>query len=761
MPLILTLPAAAPSLSVTFATPAPDDSGVAHVLEHMVFRGSRRFPRDQLYMDMRAGSLARHLNATTGAEATSYHIETPDPADLLRLAEILRDALLHPLLADHAFAEEAHGPQGAGVIVNEMIGHFARPQARREHLLRRALHGDHAAGRAYGGLPREIARLTPEALRAFHQTQYRADNALILLGGFTLDCPDGGGLRTPPPAPALRYASLSGGEGWVLPPAPPLVQALACDLILGAASHEAGSGLISDSARPTLLRFGRAPVNLARLVETLTREKVAHLWRRRQAVMRDDGRDPRLPAAFHNRATLIGQWLQGRDPREISPEPELQSLHDNLAALMLDMHNAPRVEASEIAMDFGYSSRNDTGDPPVATGAIPPARTAGICHETPAPLIAKPLPELDISALPQDPPSLPACIAGRLSSLPPVPPNDAIGQWHLAFDASDCSALELAALTAALPLLQQACADWPARIGFGIADWAALSLSLTCPADAVSDLLGRMHEILAKPLPMGATPRPRPLHLAMELRLQAAFSPDWARVDAAQGLGLLQNAPAQAPQIISRARCFVASFNGLTPDLPAGEAIGPQAILPPAPQHEIICRDAPLYHQGIALHLPQLPRVHLAVALAAIEAGWLWPQLRVAGGAYGIRTTRSAAIATLWSARDPHCSRSLDIMRDSGRWLAKHADPDRLNASRLPVFGAILARPTRASALELALTRRHQPWTTADLALLRQMTPEDLAAAGRAIDKAMTDAKTLVIGDSASLKRAGLQATGD
>jgi len=115
--------------SVTFPTLPEDDTGVAHVLEHMVFRGSLRFPLSRPFSALLQASLQTCLNASTGPDRTTYHAASLNHADFGNLATVIMDAVLHPLLRDDHFAQEAWHPVGdegtrlSGVVLTEMRGH--------------------------------------------------------------------------------------------------------------------------------------------------------------------------------------------------------------------------------------------------------------------------------------------------------------------------------------------------------------------------------------------------------------------------------------------------------------------------------------------------------------------------------------------------------------------------------------------------------------------------------------------------------------
>ena len=178
------------AFALNFATPAPDSSGVAHVLEHLVIAGSRRFPvRGALYR-MGSRSLARVVNAQTNLSWTSYFYATPSQPDFLNLLEVVLDGCFHPLLSEDDFLREAHhleferpdDPSSPlarrGVVYSEMQGMVAGNQNYLlERATRRALYPDLSYAHDFAGDPEAIPTLTYEAARAFHARHYQPSNA--------------------------------------------------------------------------------------------------------------------------------------------------------------------------------------------------------------------------------------------------------------------------------------------------------------------------------------------------------------------------------------------------------------------------------------------------------------------------------------------------------------------------------------------------------------------------------------------------------
>jgi len=180
------------SFAVGFQTLPEDDTGVAHILEHMVLAGSERFPLKDPFFDMIKGSLAGFLNAMTYPDRTVYPFATEHPRDFLNLLDVYLDAVFRPRLTSHTFAQEAwHLEPGAeqkslvlrGVVYNEMKGALADPSRALSHTEAAALFPDTAYRYESGGDPVSIPDLSYQALKAYHAAHYHPSRARFVLHG--------------------------------------------------------------------------------------------------------------------------------------------------------------------------------------------------------------------------------------------------------------------------------------------------------------------------------------------------------------------------------------------------------------------------------------------------------------------------------------------------------------------------------------------------------------------------------------------------
>ena len=125
---------------LSFQTIPSSSNGAAHVLEHMVLCGSKKYPVRDPFFTMSRRSLHTFMNALTGSDFTCYPAATQIEKDFYNLLHVYLDAAFHPLLNDLNFLQEAHrfelkSDQDQpltinGVVYNEMRGAMANPLRR-------------------------------------------------------------------------------------------------------------------------------------------------------------------------------------------------------------------------------------------------------------------------------------------------------------------------------------------------------------------------------------------------------------------------------------------------------------------------------------------------------------------------------------------------------------------------------------------------------------------------------------------------------
>ncbi len=180
---------------MAFPTMPEDSTGVAHILEHTVLCGSRKYPvRDPFFMMLRR-SLNTFMNAFTGSDYTAYPFATCNHKDFENLLSVYLDAAFFPILNTLDFAQEGHRlefskPDDAGtslvyrgVVYNEMKGAMSAPTSRLWQALQSHIYPTTTYHYNSGGEPETIPELTHEALRAFHARHYHPSNATFMTYG--------------------------------------------------------------------------------------------------------------------------------------------------------------------------------------------------------------------------------------------------------------------------------------------------------------------------------------------------------------------------------------------------------------------------------------------------------------------------------------------------------------------------------------------------------------------------------------------------
>ena len=184
------------AFSITFKTPAADDTGVFHILEHSVLCGSEKFPVKEPFVNLLKTSMQTFLNAMTFPDKTMYPVASTNERDLLNLMDVYLDAVFRPNIYKRPAIFEQEGwhweLEGEGdeerlvyngVVYNEMRGALSEPDAVLFNGLSAALFPDTTYRFESGGTPAAIPTLTYEAFLENHRRHYRPDNSYIILYG--------------------------------------------------------------------------------------------------------------------------------------------------------------------------------------------------------------------------------------------------------------------------------------------------------------------------------------------------------------------------------------------------------------------------------------------------------------------------------------------------------------------------------------------------------------------------------------------------
>lgn len=178
-----------------FRTPGTDDTGVQHIVEHVVLSGSRHYCVKSPCDEMGRGSLATYINAETYLDRTLYPYSSIHVEEYRHGVDIYLDAVFNPLLREESFMQEgwryvlsrdAFGHEQlttSGVVLNERraqmndMSDIALGSAYRE------LFPGHPLSFDSGGTPGVIERLSYDAFLEYYHSHYGVGQARLYFYG--------------------------------------------------------------------------------------------------------------------------------------------------------------------------------------------------------------------------------------------------------------------------------------------------------------------------------------------------------------------------------------------------------------------------------------------------------------------------------------------------------------------------------------------------------------------------------------------------
>ncbi len=152
----------------------PDEHGLAHLLEHMAFKGTAR--RSALQIAEQIESVGGDLNAATSVEYTCYTARVLG-SDLGLAVDILADIITSPSLTEEELKREK------GVILQEISAVQDTPDDLVYDRFLQAAFPDQPIGRPILGTAKTVKSFTPDAIRAYLARNYHAGNMVLAASG--------------------------------------------------------------------------------------------------------------------------------------------------------------------------------------------------------------------------------------------------------------------------------------------------------------------------------------------------------------------------------------------------------------------------------------------------------------------------------------------------------------------------------------------------------------------------------------------------
>ncbi|MDD2604415.1 MAG: pitrilysin family protein [Desulfobacterales bacterium] len=188
---------------------AAADSGLSHMIEHMIFKGTER--RSAYQIAKAFDAIGGHTNAFTSLETTCYHAKVVDTHQEA-MVDLLGDIFLHSTFSPEEIERERT------VILQEIRMVEDSPEELVHTLAGPHLWGDHPLGRSILGPPENLVALDQQRIQAFVHRNYRPERIVIAAAG-NLSHDRIRELLAP------TFGALPPGETSVSPRQPPVAQA--------------------------------------------------------------------------------------------------------------------------------------------------------------------------------------------------------------------------------------------------------------------------------------------------------------------------------------------------------------------------------------------------------------------------------------------------------------------------------------------------------------------------------------------------------
>jgi predicted Zn-dependent peptidase len=156
-------------------TERSDENGMAHFLEHLVFKGGEAFPT---YRDVNetAERLGAQLNAYTSHDVVAFHI-TCRSESVMPALDLLTDFVGRA----HIDGEELDRERG--VVIQEIARANDVPSTVADHLIDEATYGEHPLGRSVLGPQEHLRTFSRDAIVAFRERQWAPTRGGAFLAG--------------------------------------------------------------------------------------------------------------------------------------------------------------------------------------------------------------------------------------------------------------------------------------------------------------------------------------------------------------------------------------------------------------------------------------------------------------------------------------------------------------------------------------------------------------------------------------------------
>ncbi|MEB3216297.1 MAG: pitrilysin family protein [Nostocales cyanobacterium 94392] len=148
-------------------------NGIAHQLEHMMFKGTKSRPVQfgQLF-----SALGSNSNAFTSHDQTVYY-NTAERNKLKALLTLEADRMQNTVIGTEQLSSEKR------VVISELKGYDNDPEYRLNRVIMRSAFLDHPYGLPVGGTEQDVEKFTVDEVKKYYENFYSPNNAILVIVG--------------------------------------------------------------------------------------------------------------------------------------------------------------------------------------------------------------------------------------------------------------------------------------------------------------------------------------------------------------------------------------------------------------------------------------------------------------------------------------------------------------------------------------------------------------------------------------------------
>nr|WP_245339192.1 pitrilysin family protein [Paenibacillus shirakamiensis] len=152
----------------------PEENGISHFIEHMLFKGTERFDAKDIAEQFDA--IGGNVNAFTSKEYTCYYAKVLDE-HLPIAVDVLSDMFFNSLFDETELSKEKN------VILEEISMYEDTPDDIVHDLVTEAAYGSHPLAYPILGTEERLSRMTSSTLQAYMKENYTLENTVISVAG--------------------------------------------------------------------------------------------------------------------------------------------------------------------------------------------------------------------------------------------------------------------------------------------------------------------------------------------------------------------------------------------------------------------------------------------------------------------------------------------------------------------------------------------------------------------------------------------------